>query len=511
MWGLDILKKNGRRVGTLNSSYSETVLSDPRTVVLLGIPFHDVTMKEVLGRVDAIVRARQPSYFVTANLDFAKQTSEDVELQRILLEADLVLCDGTPLVWFSRVQGRPLRERVAGSDLVPQLARHAEERGYRLFFLGGTEESLELALERVRREYPKLKEVGGYAPPFAPLQEMDNKTIVQRVMEFRPDILLVSFGCPKQEKWIYMHYRRLGVPLSMGVGATVDFLAGKFLRAPKWVADAGMEWVVRLVQEPRRLGGRYWKDFWFLVKQSVREYAALRRRPKEGVGSKPAGVFPETKKTKSDIKIQYLIWSGELTAGGKHKLPAPHFQEPVILDLSGVTQVDSRGLGYLLRLVRRAWAAGKPCCLLTPSEKLAELLEVTRLWRVLPVVESMEEAMELIERELAHGPMRSVHGESADTLVMKMPPRLAVDTIEACGRAVRDEWERGTELKRLVLDLSDTRFMDSSGLGFLISTMRHVRKRAGAELELVNLSENIRNVIRIARLEGVLLGRAERK
>ena len=98
---------------------------EPRTIVLFGIPFHDVTMAETLEQIDRLVAERKPAYLVTANLDFAAQASEDVELQRILVEAEMVLCDGTPLVWASRLTGKPLRERVAGSDLVPKLAAHA--------------------------------------------------------------------------------------------------------------------------------------------------------------------------------------------------------------------------------------------------------------------------------------------------------------------------------------------------------------------------------------------------
>ncbi len=107
-----------------------------RLAILLGVPFHDVTMGETLDRIDALIAARTPGYLATANLDFAAQASQDVELQRILFDAELVLCDGTPLVWASRWLGAPLRERVAGSDMMPHLFARAAERGHRLFFLG---------------------------------------------------------------------------------------------------------------------------------------------------------------------------------------------------------------------------------------------------------------------------------------------------------------------------------------------------------------------------------------
>src|SRR5581483_6098581 len=133
--------------------------------------------------------------------------------------------------------------RVAGSDLVPLLLKVAAEKGYRAYFLGGAPESTQRAVERLQRQFPELQIAGHYSPKFAPLLEMDHDDICRRVREARADFLFVAFGCPKQEKWIAMHYRSLGVPVVVGVGATIDFLAGTVKRAPRWMQEAGLEWV----------------------------------------------------------------------------------------------------------------------------------------------------------------------------------------------------------------------------------------------------------------------------
>jgi exopolysaccharide biosynthesis WecB/TagA/CpsF family protein len=255
----------------------------PRSLLLLGIPFHDVTMAETLDAVGRFVKERRPAYLATANLDFATQASKDSELHQILLEADLVLCDGTPIRWLSHLTGRPLREKVSGSDLIPKLATRAAAEGWRLFLLGGDPDSLDRAEKKLTGDNPGLIIAGSYSPPFAPLDQMDHEEISGRIKEASPDLLLVAFGCPKQEKWIHRHYRDLGVPCSIGIGATIDFLAGKVMRAPGWISALGLEWVIRLIQEPRRLGRRYLEDFIFLLTQTYADRNTLLRDRKKNL------------------------------------------------------------------------------------------------------------------------------------------------------------------------------------------------------------------------------------
>ena len=176
-------------------------------LAILGVPFDNVTATETIAAIDSMIASRQPHYLVTANVDFLVQAQEDVELRRILFDAHLVLCDGTPLVWASRLLGNPLLERVAGADLVPLLLRAAAEKGYRVFFLGATPESAKQAVDNLKKLHPTLIIADHYSPPFNKLLEMDHDQIKQRILAAKPDLLFVSLGCPKQEKWIAMNYR----------------------------------------------------------------------------------------------------------------------------------------------------------------------------------------------------------------------------------------------------------------------------------------------------------------
>ena len=215
---------------------------------MLGVPFDNVTTEETAKVAELMISSGHAHCIATANVDFLVQARKDVDLRRILFDADLVVCDGMPLVWASKLLGNPLKERVAGSDLVPLLIRIAEVKGYRIFFLGGKEGVIAKAFENVRKDHPKLDIAGYYSPPFAPLLDMDHDDICRRVNEAKPDMCFVSFGCTKQEKWIRMNRHKIEVPMSVGVGATIDFLSGAVSRAPRWVGKCGLEWIYRLCQ-----------------------------------------------------------------------------------------------------------------------------------------------------------------------------------------------------------------------------------------------------------------------
>jgi N-acetylglucosaminyldiphosphoundecaprenol N-acetyl-beta-D-mannosaminyltransferase len=184
-----------------------------------------------------------------------------VELHRILANCSLVLADGMPLVWISRLFGFPLKERVSGVDLVPQLAELSSRKGYRIFLLGGRDGVAARATAKLQQMYPGCQIVGSYAPPLADLARMDHGETIARVREAKPDILLVAFGNPKQEKWIRMHAKSCDVPVSIGIGGSLDMLIGDVRRAPRWMQVSGLEWLGRCLQEPSRLLPRYSRSF----------------------------------------------------------------------------------------------------------------------------------------------------------------------------------------------------------------------------------------------------------
>ena len=224
-----------------------------------GVRFDNVSMQEAVDEVVRLARKSSlPNLVCTANLDHLERVASDREFRAIYETASLVVADGMPIVWLSRLAGMPLKERVAGSDLFIELARASHETGLRLYLLGGQPGSADTAISVLCERFPRLQIAGSYCPPIETFGTPDEDArIIKRVRDSKPDILLVGLGSPKQEKWIDRHKSQLNVPVSIGVGASFDMAAGKVQRAPMWVRRSGLEWVFRLAQEPRRLWERY--------------------------------------------------------------------------------------------------------------------------------------------------------------------------------------------------------------------------------------------------------------
>lgn len=221
----------------------------PYEVYILGVRVDNITGEETLERIVQFIRDGRPRQIVTVNPEFVITAQHDRAFCEILNNADLALPDGIGLLWASRVLGKPLRERVAGSDLIYDLAALASARGYSIYFLGAMPGVGQRAAQVLQAKSPGLRVSGIYAG--SPRPEEDDE-VVGRIRASAPDILLVAYGAPAQDRWIRRNLDRLGVPVCIGVGGALDFASGKAKRAPFWVRRIGLEWLFRLIQEPWR-------------------------------------------------------------------------------------------------------------------------------------------------------------------------------------------------------------------------------------------------------------------
>lgn len=220
-----------------------------RSLEILGVRVDDATYGDLLAKVDEFVGSGQPHQVVTVNTEMLVAAHDDPNLARTLNSGDLNVADGVGVILASRLLGCPLQQRVTGSDGIYRLARHCAERGYRVFFLGAAPGVAERTAEELRAAYRELRVAGTYAGSPHP---DEREEVISRVQAAAPDLLLVAYGVPAEEKWIAVDRERLGVPVMMGVGGTFDFVAGVTQRAPNWMRTAGLEWLHRLIREPWR-------------------------------------------------------------------------------------------------------------------------------------------------------------------------------------------------------------------------------------------------------------------
>jgi N-acetylglucosaminyldiphosphoundecaprenol N-acetyl-beta-D-mannosaminyltransferase len=216
-----------------------------------------VSFPEALERIAELVDRRGGGAVFTPNVDHVVKAEQRPDFVRAYSRADLCLADGMPLVWASRVLGSPLPEKVSGSDLVLPMMRLAGERGWRVYLLGGRPGAAKKAAKRFIDELG-VHIVGIDSPTVAPDGSGEtSEHALERLRASTPDLLLVAFGAPKQELWIDRFADRIAPAVAIGVGGSLDFVAGEVRRAPAWMSRAGLEWLFRLLQEPRRMWRRY--------------------------------------------------------------------------------------------------------------------------------------------------------------------------------------------------------------------------------------------------------------
>jgi N-acetylglucosaminyldiphosphoundecaprenol N-acetyl-beta-D-mannosaminyltransferase len=472
-------------------------------IAILGVPFDHVTIDEAIGRIETMIASRRPHYVVTANVDFLVQAHRDVELRRILLDADLVLCDGTPLVWASRWLGNALPERVAGSDLAPGLIHVAAEKGYRLFFLGAAPGVATEAEAKLKQQYPTLNIVGTYSPPFSNLLEMDHEEITRRVRAANPDILLVSFGCPKQEKWIAMHHRALGVPVAIGVGATLDFLAGRVKRAPDWMRRTGTEWLYRLLQEPKRLYRRYANDLFYFLPTLASQWLRLATgrsttaQPKENSFAVPdwCNIDAGARLTRRSLEQDSAFWQN-----------LPERNAHCLVDLSKIRRVDGTGVAFLIRWRKQLAERGRQLVLLAPSPALRRILGSMKLADHFVIArdaaEATEQATSLVSSTLVQ--------RDGTTRSLAWCGEIVAANVEDVWRMTTDHVAAfvANHATLIIIDLTRLRFIDSSGAALMLRLKKWAQP-LHAEIIFAHPQPNVRNVLRLTRIDQLLLEGAQ--
>jgi N-acetylglucosaminyldiphosphoundecaprenol N-acetyl-beta-D-mannosaminyltransferase len=254
---------------------------------------HNLSFSDAAGRLIECAQLSQPEFVVTANAQHLVLLENDPHFREIYANAAFVLADGASLLLGARLLRKKLSGRVTGIELFYELCARAASRGLSVFLLGGRPGSAKRAAEKLRKTHPALRIAGVCCPPLGfENDELQMREVARAVRDAQPNILFVAFGAPKQEYWIYNNHKNIGVPLSIGVGGAFEMFAGVVPRAPLWMQKAGLEWVFRLIIEPRRMWRRYLignlQFMGIIFKQMLRDHAlyAARSQPNH-LGGRP--------------------------------------------------------------------------------------------------------------------------------------------------------------------------------------------------------------------------------
>ena len=215
-----------------------------------------VSHESAIRRIDELVIMGNGGYVCFSTVHMVMESHDNPEYGGRVNGADVIIPDGMPLVWMQKLQGAKDVNRVRANDLMIMLCAFAEENGLTVGFYGGQQSVIDAIIERAKIDYPNLKIVYAFSPPFRPLTDNEDTEITSEINQKNPDLLFIGLGCPKQENWMAAHKNKVSAVMH-GVGASFDFYAGNVKESPEWLGKLGLEWLFRLTQEPKRLWRRY--------------------------------------------------------------------------------------------------------------------------------------------------------------------------------------------------------------------------------------------------------------
>ncbi|GAP62435.1 N-acetylglucosaminyldiphosphoundecaprenol N-acetyl-beta-D-mannosaminyltransferase [Ardenticatena maritima] len=247
-------------------------MESPPSYSVLGVRVHAVQIPDVIALMETWIAARERCHYVAVTgMHGVTVAQEDETFRQVLNAADLVVPDGMPLVWLGRRRGYALKRRVYGPELMATFCEQTGSR-YRHYLYGGLPGVPEQLAEVLHARYD-VNVVGMYSPPFRPLTPEEDAAVIEHIHAAQPDVLWVGISTPKQERWMYEHRDRLNVPVLLGVGAAFDILSGRTKEAPTWMREHGLQWLHRLLSEPRRLWRRYLlggsKFAWWVLQEEL--------------------------------------------------------------------------------------------------------------------------------------------------------------------------------------------------------------------------------------------------
>lgn len=312
---------------------------------LMGLPVDSVTMPQTIDQIDAAIRSKRKLFLTTPNLNFVIGCQSDEKFRDSVIQSDLVIADGMPLIWIAKLLNIPMPERVSGSNVIEQLLKKSNiGRKYNIFYFGGQDNVAAIAEEKTAKISATAVGVGSISPGFVSTTEMSQPGYMEKINKAHTDILIVALGAKKGQEWIIKNLAQLEVPIISHLGAVVNFVAGTVKRSPVWMQKTGLEWIWR-IKEEKTLYKRYWNDGIHFMKICA------------------FNVLPQMLEKKQVESNQLIVCSdgGNLIIDGCLTVTTidraidgictlTEKWNPVAIDLKACQAIDSRGIGLILML-----------------------------------------------------------------------------------------------------------------------------------------------------------------
>ena len=489
------------------------------SIALLGIPVDNLTMNEALNTIFHMTESyavdKIPKYVATVNVDFIVNTlswragrSRHPELLDILRHADLVTPDGMPVIWASRLMDSPLRERVSGSDMVPEIAQRASKTGKSLFLFGGESGTAEKAAKKLLSKYPGLRIVGTHSPEVATVGEeiLDSsekdREIVKKINDSKADILMIALGNPKQEIWFARNRNALKIPVSIGIGGTFGFITGEVARAPVWMQRNGLEWVYRIIQDPGRLWKRYFTGLLKLctniihpiiihklLKTTISCKSILRK-----IHNCPAPEL-EIRKDLAILTMPELMTRESLSI---IKTRLKYLNEyRLLFDFKDTIYMDLYAMGFITGICRDFSRMKKSFYLTGIRARIIGLLKYNRIWDICE--KRYIDNPELIPIQINSNDESSFYFTTVSdpgAFRMELHGRLDAANISKLDIPKITEFIGN---KNCIMNLKNLRFIDSTGLIFFLKIKKHLSAYNRTPI-MCNVNEDVMQIFNITKL-----------
>lgn len=486
----------------------------------MGITIDNVTMVEtvaqIFGMISAFQKDNTPRYVATVNVNFIVNTlswktdhSRHPELLDILRHANLVTPDGMPVVWASKIMDSPIKERVAGSDMVLNLAEKAAKFGKSIFLFGGEPGLAEEASEKLKSDYPGLRIAGTYSPMVATEGEAmldsaeEDKEIVNKINQSGADILFIGLGNPKQEIWFERNKTSLNVPVSIGIGGSFSFITGAVSRAPVWMQKNGLEWIYRIFQDPGRLWKRYFKDsikfgLCILFPIVLHKFGSLVTKLRQPGKSLANNIEVNVRsKEKTVIFNMPRKVTRESTQNTKRLIPS--FKESaLIIDFKNTVYIDLYGMGFLMSIWKHSIIHKRSLFLTSINPFLRWILKYNRLWDIFGKLHH-DNLATLIEGIKIHCDEHSFHYTTdSDENLFKIDLYGRLDS-KNISKLDMQEIIKIIDNKDCIINLKNLNFIDNTGLVFFLKLKKHLSLHNKVPI-VCNISEDIRQLFNITKL-----------